>query len=104
MPKGYWIANMDVHDPVRYGAYQRFVRPFLAANGGRFIVRGGTQDIVEGTAHARTVVVEFESYETALAVYRSDEYRKGMEHRLDAATTDLIVVEGFDDEPPPGTG
>ena len=96
MAKGYWIANMEVPDPVRYGAYQRFVRPFLAANG-RFIVRGGTQDIVEGTAHSRTVVVEFESHEKALAVYRSHEYQEGMKHRLDAAATDLIIVEGFEE-------
>lgn len=97
MAKGYWIANIEVHDAGRYGDYQRFVRPFLAAHGARFVVRGGRQDIVEGTAHGRTVIVEFESYEKALAAYHSHDYQEGLKHRLESATTDLIVVEGFEE-------
>jgi uncharacterized protein (DUF1330 family) len=101
MAKGYWIANMDLTDAGRYGDYQRFVRPFLAEQGGRFLVRGGQQDIVEGQLRERTVIVEFESYERALEVYRSDTYQQGMRSRLESATTDLVIVEGHDE---PDTG
>jgi uncharacterized protein (DUF1330 family) len=97
MAKGYWLANLTVNDPEAYKAYQAFVRPFLARNNGRFIVRGGQQVVVEGAVRPRSIVVEFPSFADAERVYRSAEYQEGMKLRgSGVAISDLAIVEGFD--------
>jgi uncharacterized protein (DUF1330 family) len=96
MAKGYWVVGIDVEDPERYAIYQQFVRPFLAASGGRFVVRGGQQDVVEGNGRRRTVVVEFPSYAAATEVYHSEAYQTGMQDRLAASVADFVIVEGFE--------
>lgn len=96
MAKGYWVANITVTDPEAYKAYQAFVRPFVANNQGRFLVRGGAAKIVEGTMAPRVIVIEFPSYEQAQALYDSAEYQAGMKLRLGAATANIAIVEGFD--------
>ncbi len=96
MAKGYWVVNLEVTDAEAYKAYQAFVRPFLAANEGRFIVRGGAHEVVEGSVLPRVVVIEFPSYETALSVYHSAEYQSGKQLRLDASVANFAIVEGFD--------
>jgi uncharacterized protein (DUF1330 family) len=96
MAKGYWVVGLDVDDPERYAVYQQFVRPFLAASGGTFVVRGGQQEVVEGNARRRTVVVEFPSYVDAVTVYHSEAYQTGMQDRLAASVADFVIVEGAD--------
>lgn len=96
MAKGYWIVDLEVTDPEAYKAYQAFVRPFIASMGGRFIVRGGSQSVMEGSMLPRSVVIEFESYEVALAAYKSADYQEGMQLRLGASRANLAVVEGHD--------
>ena len=96
MPKGYWVVDMTVTDPEKYKAYQAFVRPFLAANEGRFVVRGGAVDVVEGAMEPRSIVIEFPDFEHARRVYRSPEYQAGMSLRLAASTGNIAIVEGFD--------
>ncbi|WDR03381.1 DUF1330 domain-containing protein [Devosia algicola] len=96
MAKGYWIVSIDVSDADAYGDYQAFVRPFLADNSGRFVVRGGQNEIVEGTGRARQVVVEFPSFEQARAAYWSEAYQSGMQKRLAASVADFVIVEGYD--------
>ncbi len=96
MAKGYWVVNLEVTDPELYKQYQAFVRPFLATNDGRFIVRGGQQSVVEGTVGPRVVVVEFPSYEHALRAYHSEQYQQGMQTRLGASSANFAIVEGFD--------
>lgn len=93
--KGYWIVGLDVEDPQRYATYQNFVRPFLVKAGGRFVVRGGQQQVVEGRARQRTVVVEFASFEEAVRVYHSADYQAGMQDRLAASVADFVIVEGM---------
>lgn len=96
MAKGYWVVNLEVTDPETYKQYQAFVRPFLAANDGRFVIRGGQQSVVEGNVNPRSVVIEFPSYEDAIRVYHSPEYQEGMKTRLDASSANFAIVEGFD--------
>ena len=96
MAKGYWVVNLEVTDPEAYKQYQAFVRPFLAANDGRFLVRGGQQSVVEGKVNSRSVVIEFPNYDQAVSVYRSPEYQQGMKLRLGASTANFAIVEGFD--------
>ena len=64
MAKGYWIVEVEIFDADAYAAYTAAVRPFLAREGGRFVVRGGHFEQVEGEGRKRRVVVEFASYAT----------------------------------------
>lgn len=103
MAKGYWVAFADVHDPQGYEAYRRANAAAFAKYGARFLVRGGRFEAPEGTPRSRVVVIEFPSYEAALACYRSEEYQAAMAHRAGKSTMDLAIVEGWDG-PQPGEG
>jgi uncharacterized protein (DUF1330 family) len=94
--KGYWVVALDVEDVERYKAYQEFVRHFLAANDGKFIIRGGEKAVVEGKVRSRVVLVEFPSYADATRVYHSQAYQAGMQDRLSASVADFAIVEGLD--------
>lgn len=96
MPKGYWVALIDVHDPDIYPAYRTAVGPALAAFGGRFLVRGGAATVQEGSVKPRVVVVEFDSLADAKACYDSPAYQHARAIRDEAANSDLVIVEGWD--------
>ena len=68
--------------------------------GGRYVVRGGKFDGMEGTSRSRNVVIEFNDYATAMACYRSPEYQENIKRRLPHSTVDLIVIEGYDGPQP----
>ena len=103
MPKGYWIARVDVHDPEAYQAYVSANAAAFAKYGARFLVRGGRFDSVEGLSRARNVVLEFPSYDAAIACWNSPEYKEALAHRTDPSVSvaDLIIIEGYDG-PQPG--
>jgi uncharacterized protein (DUF1330 family) len=65
------------------------------------VIRGGQHEAVEGAFKSRNVVIEFPSYEAALACYRSPDYQNIMAHRVANADADLLVVQGYDG-PQPG--
>jgi uncharacterized protein (DUF1330 family) len=94
MAKGYWIARIDVSDPETYKSYIAAALPAYRKYGAKFIVRGGACEAVEGAGRGRNVVIEFESYETALACYRSPEYQAAAEFRRAASIGEILVVEG----------
>ncbi len=78
-------------------------KPYIAANqkpfgmfGARYLVRGGRCEVIEGRQRSRTVVLEFPSYEAALACYRSPEYQAASELREGKAEFDLVVIEAYD--------
>jgi uncharacterized protein (DUF1330 family) len=101
MPKGYWIARVDVADPEAYKAYiAANARPF-AEYGARFIVRSGRFESPEGTARGRNIVIEFPSYQAALDCYNSPGYQAAIALRKPCSTADLIIIEGYDG-PQPG--
>ena len=94
--KGFWIGHVDITDPEGYKAYMAAnARPF-GTFGGRFLVRGGSREVVEGQVRGRTVVLEFPSFEAALACYRSAEYQAAKRLRDGKGELDLIIVEGYD--------
>ena len=102
MPKGYWIARVDVHDAEAYKKYIAANAAPLAKFGARFLVRGGKTECVGGAMRARNVVIEFESYEKALACWNSPEYRRAANFRQPPiADGDFIICEGYDG-PQPG--
>ncbi len=71
MPKGYLIAHVTVRDPEGYQDYVRLDTPIFERFGGRFLVRGGQSEVVEGEALERHVVIEFPDYATAKSCYES---------------------------------
>jgi uncharacterized protein (DUF1330 family) len=94
MPKGYIIGHVTVNDPEAYKEYVEKDTPILLASGGRFIVRGGQQQVREGTALARTVVIEFDDYATAKAAYDDPDYQAVAEIRRRTADSVIMLVEG----------
>ena len=101
MPRGYWIAHVDVADPEAYKAYVAANAVPFAKYGARFLVRAGRCEVPEGASRARQVVIEFKDYETALACYRSPEYEAAKALRVAASVGDIVIVEGYDG-PQPG--
>lgn len=94
--KGYWIGNMDVRDAAVYEKYRAANAKPFADYGAKFLVRGGTQQVREGTAHGRTVVVEFPSYADAVACYQSPGYQNAKDIRMTVSDGSLIIIEGYD--------
>ncbi|WP_417674661.1 DUF1330 domain-containing protein [Pseudodonghicola sp.] len=96
MPKGYWVAHVDVDDPQAYEAYRAANAAPFAEYGARFLVRGGAQEQREGHCRKRTVVIEFDSYDQAVACYESAGYQAAKALRDPVSTGDLVIVEGYD--------
>jgi uncharacterized protein (DUF1330 family) len=91
----YIIVEVDVRDAERYEDYKRLVPPTLAQYGGRFAVRGGAAETLEGEwSPGRVVIVEFPSAEHARAWWGSSEYAPAKELRQATAHTRMILVEG----------
>lgn len=100
MAKGYWIARVDVTNPEGYQAYVRANGPVFAKYGARFLVRGGPFEAVEGTARERNIVLEFPTYEDALACWRSPEYEAVKALRDPHGVADIVIIEGYEGPPP----
>jgi len=95
MPKGYWIAHVDVRDPERYKDYVTTAKPAFERFGARFLARGGAWQGLEGTGRGRNVVIEFPSMQAALDCYNSEEYQAAKAIRVTVADADMTIVEGF---------
>jgi uncharacterized protein (DUF1330 family) len=100
VPKGYWIAHVDVSDGEAYKAYIAANAIAFAKYGGRFLVRAGQNEAKEGALRARHVVMEFKDYATALACFESPEYQHAMTLRKKASVSDLVIIEGYDGPQP----
>jgi uncharacterized protein (DUF1330 family) len=97
MPKAYVICDIEVTDPVAYEEYKKLAGPSVAMQGGRYIVRGGATEVLEGTRQPnRVVVVEFPSAADAKGWYESDAYAEARRAREGAANASLTLVEGAD--------
>jgi uncharacterized protein (DUF1330 family) len=100
MPKGYWIGHVDVSNPEGYKDYVKANAEPFKKYGARFLVRGGQCEVKEGRSRSRNVVLEFPSYEAALACYNSPEYQHAISLRAPHSTADIIVIEGYDGQQP----
>ncbi len=100
MAKGYWIGHVDVHNDEGYKSYVAANAAIFRKYGGRFVVRAGKSESVEGTSRSRNVVIEFPDYATAQACYRSPEYQANIKVREPHASVDLLIVEGYDGPQP----
>jgi uncharacterized protein (DUF1330 family) len=91
----YVIADVRVTDPAGYEPYRPLAAASIARFGGRYIVRGGNADLLEGAPEPeRIVVIEFPDGETARRWYQSDEYQSALKIRQSASRGRLILVEG----------
>jgi uncharacterized protein (DUF1330 family) len=100
MPKGYWIAHVDVHSEEGYKAYAGANPAIFRKFGGRFVVRGGKYECPEGETRSRNVIIEFPDYASALACYRSPEYQANIKVRQPHSDIDLMIIEGYDGPQP----
>jgi uncharacterized protein (DUF1330 family) len=92
----YIVVQVEVKDPKRYEEYKKLVLPTLDAYGGRFLVRGGKTETLEGDwAPARFVIVEFPDVERAKAWWASDAYAPAKALRQATSVTQMIVAEGL---------
>ena len=94
MPKGYVIARATVTNPAAWAEYAARAGEAIKKYAGTPIVRGGRCETVEGEGRARNVVIEFASYDAALAYARSPEYAAAKKLRQGAGAIDIVVVEG----------
>ena len=93
--KGYLFAEIAITDPETYQQYMPLAAAAIAAFGGRFLIRGGDADVVEGGREVkRTVLVEFESIERAREFYHSPQYQAAAEVRQRASTGHVYLLTG----------
>ncbi len=91
----YIIADIEVTDPARYDDYRKLAGPAVQKYGGRYLVRGGAHEVLEGDwSPNRVVLIEFPSAAQAKTFYHSPEYAAARAARKGASHSSLIVVEG----------
>ncbi len=91
----YVVVQIAIDDPVDYERYKELAPPSIAAYGGRYLVRGGRHEVLEGAWHpARLVVLEFPSMERARAWWSSPEYAAAKGLRQRCAQTEMVLIEG----------
>ena len=95
MAKGYMVSiYRSVSDPNALAEYAKLAAPALQAAGGRFIVRGVAAKTYEKGLQQRTVIIEFDSLEKAIAAYESPQYQAALKVLGSAAERDIRMVEG----------
>jgi uncharacterized protein (DUF1330 family) len=96
MAKAYWIsAYRDIIDTEALAAYAKLAGPSLTAAGGRFLARGVPAAVKESGLQQRTVLIEFESVEAALAAYNSPGYKEALVALgSNAVVRDIRIIEG----------
>lgn len=91
----YVIVDIQVTDPAGYAEYRQLASPIVAAYGGKYLVRGGALETLEGDwAPQRLVILEFPSVAQAKAWWDSPEYRPAREMRQRTTRSRMVVVEG----------
>jgi uncharacterized protein (DUF1330 family) len=89
----YWITTYQaVHDPAKVAAYAELAGPALRAAGGTFLVRGMPEATFEKGEATRTVVIEFDSVEAAVAAHETEAYQEALRALDGGADRDMRVV------------
>src|ERR1700758_1747387 len=92
----YIIVEIEIVDPVGYEEYKNLAGATVEKHGGKYIVRGGQTEVLEGDWQPkRIVVLEFESAQCAKEWLNSEEYREPRKMRHRTARTNMILVEGL---------
>jgi len=98
MAKAYWITTYrSIAKPEAVAAYARIAGPALLQAGGRFLARGIAAKAMENGIKQRTVIIEFDSVDRAVAAYNSPGYKKALAALgKDAADRDIRIVEAVE--------
>jgi uncharacterized protein (DUF1330 family) len=95
MAKAYWITcYRQISDPVKLAAYAKLAGPSIEAGGGRFLARGTAAKTYEAGQTERTVLIEFDSVEHAIAVHDSPGYQQALAALQGGAVRDVRIVSG----------
>jgi uncharacterized protein (DUF1330 family) len=95
MPKAYWIScYRQINDPDKLAAYAKLAGPAIEGGGGRFLARSTAAKAYEDGRAERTVLIEFDSVEQAVAVHDSAAYKAALVALGDGAVRDMRIVEG----------
>jgi uncharacterized protein (DUF1330 family) len=96
MKKGYLIVRINIKNVELFQQYPPLSTKAVEKFGGKYLIRGGSFEIVEGQWPAeRTTVVEFESFNKAKEFYNSLEYSEAKKVRQESTDTDFILIEGY---------
>jgi uncharacterized protein (DUF1330 family) len=96
MAKAYWITcYREISDPAKLAAYAKLAGPSIESGGGRFLVRAIAAHAYEAGQSERTVVIEFDSVEHAMAVHDSPSYQKALAALEGGAIRDVRIVPGL---------
>jgi len=96
MAKAYWITlYRSIAQPEAVAAYAQLAAPAIQAGGGRFLVRGMPAKVYEAGVNERTVIIEFESMDKAIATHESAGYQAALAALGDGAVRDMRYVEGL---------
>ena len=96
MKKGYLIVRINISNTELFQQYPHLSTKAVEKFGGKYLIRGGAFEVVEGKWPAeRTTVVEFESFDKAKEFYNSLEYQEAKKARQESADTDFILIEGY---------
>ena len=95
MPKGYMIsAHRSPADPIKSAAYRDLAIPALKKHGGHFLAGGGQVIAKENGIAERTILIEFDSFQTAIAAYESEDYQNALAVLDGGADRDIRLFEG----------
>jgi uncharacterized protein (DUF1330 family) len=92
----YVVVDITVNDPQTYERYKLLAPPSIAAYQGKYLVRGGRCETLEGEWDpTRLVILEFPSAEVARAWWESEEYAAAKALRQASASTEMLLIDGF---------
>ncbi|MEU0265764.1 DUF1330 domain-containing protein [Nocardioides sp. NPDC006303] len=97
MPKGYWVsAYRTISDPEKLAAYNKLAPQAVKAGGGRVLSRGSRVVAHDAGIAERTVLIEFDSFEQAVAAHESAAYQEALAALADGVERDFRIIEGLD--------
>jgi len=97
MAKGYMLsAHRSPADPEKGAAYRELAKPALEAMGGKYLAAGGKVIAKENGIEERTILIEFPSFEAAVAAYESEGYQNALKALDGGADRDIRLFEGMD--------
>jgi uncharacterized protein (DUF1330 family) len=92
----YLVVDIEVTNPAQFEEYKKLAPVAMAKYGGRYLIRGGAYEAIEGDwKPQRLTVVEFDSMEKAKAFYHSPEYQAATQARKGAANMKMLLVQGI---------
>jgi uncharacterized protein (DUF1330 family) len=95
MPKAYWVSTYRaVNDNDKLAAYAKLAGPAIAAGGGRFLARGLPSKVYEQGLMQRTVLIEFDSVEQAIATHDSAGYKAALDALGNGADREIRIIDG----------